>query len=169
MLQKTASLVLIFYCAIAFSFWGSGSKKNEDILERAQQSESSTQQDGESLTPGATAEWKFAKKDYSRKIAKSQPTVVDSVLRGKEAQMPNINPELRNSAGEFDHLKQESTESANSIWVLQFESVPDFDAAQKRRGQLSYRTGMGVYLVFDAPFTNCEQGAIPAKPWQKRR
>ncbi len=100
--------------------------------------------------------------DYSRNDLDQKPTSLDTMFRGKENELSTINPDKRNGKGEFAYLVgKEST--SKEIYVLQFEALADFDAAQKRRSQLSSRTGFGIYLVFNAPFYKLRSGRFSSK------
>jgi hypothetical protein len=47
---------------------------------------------------------------------------------------------------------------AKGHYIIQFEAVADFDAAQKRRRIIEKKTGYGVYLTFVAPFYKLRGG-----------
>jgi len=47
--------------------------------------------------------------------------------------------------------------------MLQFEAVADFDAAQRRRAQISASTGYAIQVVFDAPFYKLRGGGWTTK------
>lgn len=90
----------------------------------------------------------------------AEPTDLDSLFRGKEYK-PVLNASLRDSAASESAVlgKASAKESkSDGYYMLQFESVADFDAAQRRRAQLSASTGYAVQVVFDAPFYKLRGG-----------
>ena len=52
---------------------------------------------------------------------------------------------------------------SDGYYMLQFESVADFDAAQRRRAQISASTGYAIQVVFDAPFYKLRGGGWTTK------
>ena len=54
--------------------------------------------------------------------------------------------------------------AADGFYMLQFEAVGDFDAAQRRKAQLSASTGYSIQVVFDPPFYKLRGGG-----WTKRK
>ena len=54
-------------------------------------------------------------------------------------------------------------EKDGALYVLQFEAVADFDAAQWRKAQISASTGYGIQIVFDTPFISYEVEASSSK------
>ncbi|OWV25747.1 sporulation protein [Fibrobacter sp. UWB1] len=90
----------------------------------------------------------------------AEPTDLDSLFRGKEYK-PVLNASLRDSAStKNDAMPKAAAKASKSdgYYMLQFESVADFDAAQRRRAQLSASTGYAVQVVFDAPFYKLRGG-----------
>lgn len=90
----------------------------------------------------------------------AEPTDLDSLFRGKEYK-PVLNASLRDSSANESAVpgKASAKESkSDGYYMLQFESVADFDAAQRRRAQLSASTGYAVQVVFDAPFYKLRGG-----------
>ena len=86
------------------------------------------------------------------------PTDLDSLFRGKEYK-PVLSASLRDSSKSEAVPKAASKASkSDGYYMLQFESVADFDAAQRRRAQLSASTGYAVQVVFDAPFYKLRGG-----------
>lgn len=157
MRTKILVLLVLTACTLAPAFWGrdDDDKKTE---------KSGAENAGSEKSAAAAPQWVFAPKDYNRKEFKSQLTPVDTLLRGKELELPAIDPSLRNSTGEFDHLvsKEDQSESKD-LYVLQFEALADFDAAQKRRAILMNRTGYSIHLVFNAPFYKLRSGRYTSK------
>jgi len=155
MRTKILVLLVLTACTLASAFWGSD---DDEKAKETVAKESATEQSA------SAPQWAFAPKDYNRKEFKAQPTPVDTLLRGKELELPAIDPSLRNSTGEFDHLvSKEDQSKSNDLYVLQFEALADFDAAQKRRAILMNRTGYSIHLVFNAPFYKLRSGRYTSK------
>ena len=96
-----------------------------------------------------------------------EPTDIDSLFRGKEYK-PELSPSLRDttnvSATTIPAKAKDGKESkGNGYYVLQFEAVGDFDAAQRRRAQISAATGYNINVVFDAPFYKLRGGGWTSK------
>ena len=91
----------------------------------------------------------------------AEPTDLDSLFRGKEYK-PVLSASLRDSAtNEASAVPGKATAKASKsdgYYMLQFESVADFDAAQRRRAQISASTGYAIQVVFDAPFYKLRGG-----------
>ena len=82
----------------------------------------------------------------------AEPTDLDTLFRGKEYK-PVLSASLRDSSKNEAVPKAAAKASkSDGYYMLQFESVADFDAAQRRRAQLSASTGYSIQVVFDAPF-----------------
>jgi len=95
----------------------------------------------------------------------AEPTDLDSLFRGKEYK-PALNASLRDSATREAAVPGKSNAKAaksDGYYMLQFESVADFDAAQRRRAQLSASTGYAIQVVFDAPFYKLRGGGWGSK------
>ncbi|MBO7511349.1 MAG: SPOR domain-containing protein [Fibrobacter sp.] len=89
----------------------------------------------------------------------AEPTDLDSLFRGKEYK-PVLSASLRDSS-KSDAVPGKTAAKASKsdgYYMLQFESVADFDAAQRRRAQLSASTGYAIQVVFDAPFYKLRGG-----------
>lgn len=115
-----------------------------------------------------------------RKIAKSlllcslaaaiswagDPTDIDSLFRGKEYK-PELNASLRDTTNVSSAMpvkaKDAKESKGNGLYVLQFEAVGDFDAAQRRRAQIAATTGYNIQVVFDAPFYKLRGGGWTSK------
>ena len=91
--------------------------------------------------------------------AAAQETAVDSLVAGKAWKVAKIDSSLIRKPEEAAEEGKKSAE----LYALQFETVGDFDAAQKRRWALAARTGYGLYLVFDSPFYKIRGGSFPTK------
>ena len=90
------------------------------------------------------------------------PTDIDSLFRGKEYK-PELSPSLRDttnvSATSVPSKAKDGKESkGNGYYVLQFEAVGDFDAAERRRAQIAASTGYNIQVVFEAPFYKLRGG-----------
>ena len=57
----------------------------------------------------------------------------------------------------------EKKAKGKSWYVLQFEALADFDAAQRRRDQLVASTGYSIQVVFDTPFYKLRAGGWSTK------
>ena len=97
-------------------------------------------------------------------FAADQPTDLDSLFRGKEYK-PVLSASLRDSSKNESAVPKAAAKSSKSdgYYMLQFESVADFDAAQRRRAQLSASTGYAIQVVFDAPFYKLRGGGWGSK------
>ena len=94
-----------------------------------------------------------------------EPTDIDSLFRGKEYK-PELSASLRDTTNVNSAVsgKKDSKDSkGNGLYVLQFEAVGDFDAAQRRRAQISAATGYNINVVFDAPFYKLRGGGWSTK------
>lgn len=99
----------------------------------------------------------------------AEPTDIDSLFRGKEYK-PVLSSSLRDttdvSAASVPGRAavQDSKDSkGKGYYVLQFEAVGDFDAAQRRKAQISAATGYTIQVVFDAPFYKLRGGGWTSK------
>ena len=98
-------------------------------------------------------------------MAADQPTDIDSLFRGKEYK-PVLNSSLRDTtAGNTMVPAKTAAKSGKSdgYYVLQFEAVADFDAAQRRRAQIAASTGYAIQVVFDTPFYKLRGGGWTSK------
>ncbi|MCQ2123394.1 MAG: SPOR domain-containing protein [Fibrobacter sp.] len=97
--------------------------------------------------------------------AADQPTDLDSLFRGKEYK-PALSASLRDTtSNQAVPSKSSNAKSSKSdgYYVLQFEAVADFDAAQRRRAQISASTGYAIQVVFDTPFYKLRGGGWTTK------
>lgn len=94
-----------------------------------------------------------------------QPTDLDSLFRGNEYK-PQLNSSLRDTTKMNNVATKASAknEKSDGYYVLQFEAVGDFDAAQRRRAQISASTGFAIQVVFDTPFYKLRGGG-----WTSRK
>lgn len=93
------------------------------------------------------------------------PTDLDSLFKGREYK-PELNASLRDSsASQNSVVNKSSAKSGKSegYYMLQFEAVADFDAAQRRRAQISASTGYAIQVVFDTPFYKLRGGGWTTK------
>ena len=95
----------------------------------------------------------------------AQPTDLDSLFRGNEYK-PQLSSSLRDTT-KMNNVAVKNTsknEKADGYYVLQFEAVGDFDAAQRRRAQIAASTGFAIQVVFDTPFYKLRGGG-----WTSRK
>ncbi|MCQ2101627.1 MAG: SPOR domain-containing protein [Fibrobacter sp.] len=93
------------------------------------------------------------------------PTDLDSLFKGKEYR-PELNAGLRDSAASQAAVVSKSAAKSGKsegYYMLQFEAVADFDAAQRRRAQISASTGYAIQVVFDTPFYKLRGGGWTTK------
>jgi len=94
------------------------------------------------------------------------PTDMDSLYRGNEYK-PQLSSALRDSSAARQNSapaeKSAAKGKSEGYFVLQFEAVADFDAAQSRKAQLSASTGYAIQVVFDAPFYKLRGGGWTTK------
>ena len=98
-------------------------------------------------------------------VQAGEPTDIDSLFRGKEYK-PELSASLRDTTDVSSAVpgKKDSKDAkGNGLYVLQFEAVGDFDAAQRRRAQISAATGYNIQVVFDAPFYKLRGGGWSTK------
>lgn len=94
-----------------------------------------------------------------------EPTDMDSLFRGNEYK-PALNSSLRDTSSvskNASSAKASAKEKSDGYYMLQFEAVADFDAAQRRRSQISASTGYAIQVVFDAPFYKLRGGGWTSK------
>lgn len=98
-------------------------------------------------------------------FAANQPTDLDSLFRGKEYK-PVLSPSLRDTTSNQASVPSKASaksSKSDGYYVLQFEAVADFDAAQRRRAQISASTGYAIQVVFDTPFYKLRGGGWTTK------
>ena len=94
-----------------------------------------------------------------------EPTDIDSLFRGKEYK-PELSPSLRDTTNVSSlpaKAKDGKESKGKGYYVLQFEAVGDFDAAERRRAQIAASTGYNIQVVFDAPFYKLRGGGWTSK------
>jgi len=93
-----------------------------------------------------------------------QPTDLDSLFRGREYK-PQLNSSLRDTTKMNDVAAKSAKggKSSDGYYMLQFEAVGDFDAAQRRRAQIAASTGFAIQVVFDTPFYKLRGGGWTSK------
>lgn len=89
------------------------------------------------------------------------PTDMDTLFRGREYR-PVLSASLRDTTS-VNTMNMASTKNAkgktsDGFYMLQFEAVADFDAAQRRKAQIAASTGYAIQVVFDAPFYKLRGG-----------
>ena len=95
----------------------------------------------------------------------ADPTDLDSLFRGKEYR-PVLNESLRTTTEKIVEMAPSTSKSdknSDGYYMLQFEAVADFDAAQRRKAQLSASTGYAIQIVFDTPFYKLRGGGWSSK------
>lgn len=95
----------------------------------------------------------------------AQPTDLDSLFRGNEYK-PQLSSSLRDTT-KMNNVPVKASgknEKSDGYYVLQFEAVGDFDAAQRRRAQIAASTGFAIQVVFDTPFYKLRGGG-----WTSRK
>lgn len=95
----------------------------------------------------------------------SDPTDLDTLFKGKEYK-PELSSALRESATSQSSAAGKSNAKAGKsegYYMLQFEAVADFDAAQRRRAQIAASTGYTIQVVFDTPFYKLRGGGWTTK------
>jgi|GEM_PF-474027 len=95
--------------------------------------------------------------------AQAQPTAVDSVMQGKEYKLPPLDSTYRSKASGFKTAPAHSAQANDLVYMIQFDALADFDAAQARRADLQRRTGMSIQLIFDEPFYKLRAGSYSKK------
>ena len=91
------------------------------------------------------------------------PTDLDSLFRGKEYKL-QLNDSLRYKTQEAKVAEETEKKAKGKAWyVLQFEALADFDAAQRRRDQLVASTGYSIQVVFYTPFYKLRAGGWSTK------
>ena len=93
----------------------------------------------------------------------AQPTTLDTLMQGKEYRLPALDSTYRSKGADYKVAKAEAEGPKDFIYMLQFDALADFDAAQARRMDLQRRTGYGIQLVFDSPFYKLRAGG-----WTKK-
>lgn len=97
------------------------------------------------------------------------PTDLDSLFQDQEYK-PVLSESLRDSSSGNSIAAAAPKPAAGKkdgkdggLYVLQFEAVADFDAAQRRRAQLAVSTGFTIDVVFEAPFYKLRGGGWSTK------
>ena len=90
------------------------------------------------------------------------PTDIDSLFKGREYQLPRLDSSYRTNYS--DALKSKNSDKEqDGLYVLQFDAIANFDAAQVRRAKLQAQTGYDIQMVFDAPFYKLRGGYFKKK------
>ena len=78
--------------------------------------------------------------------------------------LPSLRDTTNVSATTIPAKTKDGKESkGNGYYVLQFEAVGDFDAAERRRAQIAASTGYNIQVVFEAPFYKLRGGGWTSK------
>jgi len=94
---------------------------------------------------------------------KGRATDIDTLLRGREYKLPELDASLRSGKDPARVATVSSKGQPEGQFTLQFDALADFDAAQKRREDLQRRTGLNIQVVFDAPFYKLRAGNYASK------
>jgi hypothetical protein len=89
-------------------------------------------------------------------------TDIDSLFRGREYQFPPLDSSYRTNYSDVSGEKSSGKEQ-ETVYVLQFDAIANFDAAQARRAKLQVQTGYDIQMVFDAPFYKLRGGYFKKK------
>ncbi|WP_298771103.1 SPOR domain-containing protein [uncultured Fibrobacter sp.] len=95
----------------------------------------------------------------------AEPTDIDSLFRGKEYK-PVLSASLRDTSAKESAVPGKAaakSSKSDGYYMLQFEAVADFDAAQRRRAQIAASTGYAIQVVFDTPFYKLRGGGWTSK------
>lgn len=97
------------------------------------------------------------------------PTDLDSLFQDQEYK-PEISASLRDTTSGNSIAAAAPTPAAGKkdsknegFYVLQFEAVADFDAAQRRKAQLAASSGYTIDVIFEAPFYKLRGGGWSSK------
>jgi hypothetical protein len=89
-------------------------------------------------------------------------TDIDSLFRGREYQFPPLDSSYRTNYSDVS-VEKSSGKEQDGAYVLQFDAIANFDAAQVRRAKLQVQTGYDIQMVFDAPFYKLRGGYFKKK------
>jgi hypothetical protein len=104
----------------------------------------------------------FSLAPFSAFANSEPPTDIDTLFRGKEFQLPPLDSSYRSNYGETPQIKSTEKEP-DGMFVLQFDAIANFDAAQARRARLQSQTGYDIQMIFDAPFYKLRGGYFKKK------
>jgi len=90
------------------------------------------------------------------------PTDIDSLFRGREYQLPPLDSSYRTNYSDAS-TERSSGKEQDVAYVLQFDAIANFDAAQARRAKLQVQTGYDIQMIFDAPFYKLRGGYFKKK------
>ena len=93
----------------------------------------------------------------------SVPTDIDSIFRGNEFQLPVLDSSYRSNYSDVSQIKTAEKDKESGMYVLQFDAIADFDAAEARKAKLQSQTGYDIHLLFDAPFYKLRGGYFKKK------
>ncbi|MGL1901448.1 MAG: SPOR domain-containing protein [Fibrobacterales bacterium] len=103
----------------------------------------------------------YPKANYNREKLNNHLTPVDEMFKGKEYTLKGIDTTQSNK--DFYFVKNREVKKEESSYILQFATLADFDAAQRRLKYLNQLTGVPLRLIFDAPFYKIRGGVFETK------
>lgn len=89
------------------------------------------------------------------------PTDIDSIFKDNEFKLPQLNSSYKTNYS--NDVKIPAKEQQTGMYILQFDAVADFDAAQARKAKLQAQTGYDIQMIFDAPFYKLRGGYFKKK------
>lgn len=97
--------------------------------------------------------------DYSRGLGFGKETEVDKALEGHEFFVTDIQSAKKKGSVEIVSASKQTKSTKNKhLYTLQFATVGNFDAAQKRKYELMEKYGLSLVLKFDPPFYKLQGG-----------
>ena len=63
----------------------------------------------------------------------AQSNVIDTLMQGKEYKLPPLDTSLRSKSSGFKSSETEQANTKDYVYMVQFDAMADFDAAQSRR------------------------------------
>lgn len=91
----------------------------------------------------------------------SGPTVLDTLLKGKEYRLPVLDSSTLRSKSVVS--VSSAPEKVVGVFTVQLAAMSDMDAAQKMRTDLQARLAISVQLVFESPFYKLRTGSFKQK------
>ena len=91
-----------------------------------------------------------------------EKTDLDSLFTNAEYKI-QLSDSLRYKKEKAKNPETEVKTQSKNLFVLQFDALADFDAAQRRRDQLVASTGYAIQVVFDTPFYKLRAGGFSTK------
>ncbi|MGL1933913.1 MAG: SPOR domain-containing protein [Fibrobacterales bacterium] len=112
-------------------------------------------------TTGSHYAFIYPEANYNREKLNNRLTPIDEIFKGKEYTLKGIDTTQSNK--DFYFVKNREVKKDESSYILQFATLADFDAAQKRLRYLNQLTGVPLRLIFDAPFYKIRGGVFETK------